>query len=105
MKIAEENVNSKMSYFNTLNTLLNDIGYFDFYKDTEQDKMSNIRVILQQISQEFTDETSTKAKASEFFRAIALISSSDANDEMNKVSLLTAHASKGTEYEVVFCVD
>ncbi len=82
-----------------LTDYLHDIGFMDYYSLIE-DKHENIIGLLEQLPQMFD----TADSMADLFNWITLQSSSDKSTRKNTVTLITAHASKGLEYKVVFLV-
>lgn len=96
-----------------LKQFLEAIGYFDYIKAFE-DKYENILNLLDQLTNNFElknlanlkdNETilmHLRTKLDEFLKNAALQSRSDIKSQKNYLTLITAHAAKGTEYSAVF---
>lgn len=76
-------------------------GYLEWLNDGTEENLSRIENIkeLRSVASTFTD-------LEEFLENVALIESTDkpSNNEVNAVTLMTIHASKGLEFPVVFIV-
>lgn len=100
--INNKNLDSNLS--NELIKYFENIGLFDSYSD-EEDRGENIYSVIDQIKQTFKTLVGTfEEKAVTFFNSVALFSSTDVVGNEDHVNMLTCHASKGTEYKVVFFV-
>ena len=97
-KIAEQNS------FDAINIILEDVGYLEYiksYSETEtefENRRDNI--------EEFLFYAKKKPSLLEFLEEVSLIKEDrkDTDEEDKGVSLLTAHSSKGLEFETVFIV-
>ncbi len=100
--INNKNLNTNLS--DELIKYFENIGLFDAYSD-EEDRGENIYSVIDQIKQTFKTLVGTfEEKAVTFFNSVALFSSTDVVGNEDHVNMLTCHASKGTEYRVVFFV-
>ncbi len=84
---------------------LDNVGFVAFY--SKNDKEKNIVGLIEQIKQKIKNSKSNHIKRNElldFFNYLILLSSSDKEEILDHVTLLTAHAAKGTEYPYVFFV-
>ncbi len=88
----------------TLEEYLEDIGYFHKLFE-EQNRVENIKETLKLIRNSLDKEDQSKTIAQriiEFHNKSMLASSSDKTVEDGEVNIITAHASKGTEFPWVF---
>ena len=78
---------------------LQKIDYISYYASNE-DRMGNINSAIDQIRYRFKNRP-VRENITEFFNNVALMSSADEKTEKNRLTLMTAHASKGTEFDAV----
>lgn len=87
-----------MPHVEVIEILLNESGYKEMWKlqDSEdaKDRLDNIKELLQGIS-EFSD-------LNEYLEHISLINDADSIADDNKVNIMTMHAAKGLEFDIVF---
>lgn len=83
----------------TLKDYLKDIGFIDYYFPNE-DKYENIMGLFDQLKIMIEKSESIN----ELFNWMTLQSSGDLSSKQNNVTLITAHASKGLEFNSVFLV-
>lgn len=86
--------------------IINETGYLDFLKASEDDfeeRIENIKELGSFISK-FEEEKNSEATLELFLEEIALISESSVSEDEEKgyVTLMTVHASKGLEFPIVF---
>ena len=86
-----------------LEKFLKEINFLGYYEKIE-DRLKNIEGLLEQLKHKFSKKKNFKESISIFFQNIALVSSSDSSTRKNSITLITGHASKGTEFNTVFCV-
>lgn len=89
----------KDNIFELINTILNDTQFFE---NLEEEKRENIYEFMN-IVKEFIDKTGS-TKLEDFLSYISLISDVDTMDSSDKVTLMTVHAAKGLEFNIVFVV-
>ena len=74
--------------------------YSNFDLKSAENKIENVK--------QFIDSAGNAAKnydsVENYLQALSLMTSSDKESKKGKVSLMTMHASKGLEFEIVFCV-
>ncbi len=96
--------NSKEDISNLLEQYLTDIGYFNRLFE-EENRVANIKETLKIIRNQLnkTDESKTISQAIvDFYNSSVLSSAADKSPEDGEVNIITAHASKGTEFPWVF---
>ncbi len=86
-------------------TLIEDTGFIKHYKeqnsDDDRDRVENIQELLKAID-EFTKSHSENSLR-QFLEEVTLLTDIDTwEDKVNRITLMTAHASKGLEFPVVF---
>lgn len=89
-----------------IENIINDISYrnmlLEEYPDspkTVEYKMTGIRILSERINRYL--ERNPDATLSDYINVTALVNEDDEDDE-NKVSLMTMHASKGLEFDIVY---
>lgn len=89
-----------------IENIINDISYrnmlFEEYPDspkTVEYKMTGIRILSDRINRYL--ERNPDATLSDYINVTALVNEDDEDDD-NKVSLMTMHASKGLEFDIVY---
>lgn len=97
------NLKTGANFSNLFRKFVDEVGILDFYKDN-LNKTENIEGFFEQLRDNFVLSTDLRADIIEFLNQTTLLSGSDNESLDNHVSLITAHASKGTEYKVVFLV-
>ncbi|BDV03336.1 MAG: DNA helicase [Candidatus Hepatoplasma scabrum] len=83
---------------------LNNIGFFEFYKNFAEEKIKNIEALLELIEQQFKSKLTLIDDLFEFLKSCALFSASDTKTVVNNLTLITVHAAKGLEFDAVFFV-
>ena len=89
-----------LGIYDLMNTLITRIDYIDYLQDgtiSAEDRIENVQELLgvAKVYKDISLET--------FLTEVALVSDLDAHDGMkDSVSLMTLHAAKGLEFEVVF---
>lgn len=85
-----------------LAALLQRSGYEEMLRDAaDTDRLDNLAELMQSV-QDFETECGGNCTIDDYLEHIALYTSGDDADEHGKVKLMTAHASKGLEFPVVF---
>ena len=99
-----EDINKAHDVSNTIEIYIRDIGYMDRIFD-EENRIENIREAIKIISSAIINrhkEKTVSEAISEFVNNVSLESASDKSIEEGVVSIVTSHASKGTEFPIVF---
>ncbi|AHK22178.1 ATP-dependent DNA helicase pcrA [Candidatus Hepatoplasma crinochetorum Av] len=105
-KILEEipKIESFKYFPNLIEKYLNNIGFFNFYKNFSEEKVKNIQSLIELIAEQFKRKDSLIDDLYDFLKNCALFSSTDTKSLVNNLTLITVHASKGLEFEAVFFV-
>ncbi|NOQ50255.1 MAG: AAA family ATPase [Mycoplasmataceae bacterium] len=94
---------SVQNLYDIFRNLLIEMGVFSYFEQFE-DRLENISGFVDQLRTTFNYKKSLKPQLREFFSNISLVSSGDIKSQKNHLTLITGHASKGTEFPVVFVV-
>ncbi len=81
---------------------LQTIGLFTFYQE-EEGRIENIKEFVNQITKEL-NLNALSSSLIEYLQKTSLLSASDETVKDDLITLITAHSSKGTEFDVVFVV-
>jgi DNA helicase-2/ATP-dependent DNA helicase PcrA len=89
---------AQMPHWEVVNLLLNETGYIDMWRNEGtnegRERLDNIKELINAL-QEFTD-------LNEYIEHISLVTDMDKEDNENVVNIMTMHAAKGLEFNVVF---
>jgi DNA helicase-2/ATP-dependent DNA helicase PcrA len=89
---------AQMPHWEVVNLLLHETGYIDMWKNEGtnegRERLDNIKELINAL-QEFTD-------LNEYIEHISLVTDMDKEDNENVVNIMTMHAAKGLEFNVVF---
>lgn len=99
-----ENIQLGNDTYNVIEQYINDIGYFDRVYD-EENRIENIKEAIKIISSSINNRAKDKTISetiNSFINNVSLESASDKSVEDGYVNIVTSHASKGTEFPVVF---
>ncbi len=97
-------INEANDVSNTIEDYIRNIGYMNRIYD-EENRVENIREAIKIISTTIINrpkDKSVKEAITDFVNNVSLESASDKSVEEGVVSIVTSHASKGTEFPVVF---
>lgn len=97
------NLESGIKFNEIFKEYLKNIGFLKFY-EKDLNKTDNISNFFEELLKNFSKSLNIKEDLIEFLNQITLLTSNDNEDISNHVTLITAHAAKGTEYKVVFLV-
>ncbi len=82
---------------------LEEIGFIELYR--KEEKVENVIGFLEQVKFRINgEEEITKRELLDYFNYLVLLSSGDKEGINHHITLITAHASKGTEFPYVFFV-
>lgn len=100
--ILSELKSQELSVFDLMDAIIKRVGYIDYLQDgtiSAEDRIENVQELLgvAKVYKDMDLET--------FLTEVALVSDIDSHDGMkDSVSLMTLHAAKGLEFEIVFMV-
>ena len=85
-----------------LSAILNQSGYETMLRtEGSQERLDNLAELKQSI-REYEDTCGEEATTLHYLAHVALFTNSDADDDSDKVRLMTVHAAKGLEFPYVF---
>lgn len=90
-------------YGNIIEKMLNDLGYFKYLSDDEdngEERVENVKELIGTIKAFFI--SNTNSEFSDFILNASLQASSDEVENGDYVSLMTVHTAKGLEFDTVF---
>ncbi len=100
----EKQIGNGEKIFIKFKKYLENVGFTKFYDDKEEGRLENIESLIEQIRTLFQNKGENKEDIIDFYNNSMLQSASDISSIENHVTLITAHASKGLEFDVVFFV-
>ena len=103
LEFIQDKIESK-SFIKHFDNFLENIGYYEMYK-LETNRIEQVKELLELFEDHLEQEENIVDAISELRQNISLQSSQDVNVEEDEVTLMTAHSSKGTEFEVIFVVN
>ena len=103
LDFIQSKIDSK-HFIKHFDNFLESIGYYDMYK-LETNRIEQVKELLELFEEHLKEEDNITDAIAEMRQNIALQSSQDVNVAEDEVTLMTAHSSKGTEFEVVFVVN
>ncbi len=102
VKIMDELKNEKEDITKIVNLILEKTNYIDMLKDNNEfDRIENINELKFALSNFIKTNNAT---IEEFLEELSLYSNTDENKEINHISLMTVHNSKGLEFKNVFLI-
>ncbi len=98
---AWQKAKESLSSMELMDKVLEDTGYIEWLNDGTEESMQRVENI-----QELKSVASKFVSLEDFLENVALIESSDkpSSENLNAVTLMTIHASKGLEFPVIFLV-
>ena len=88
----------------SMNAIFEDSGYLDYLRETDRNKNENREDNVLELLNGFSNYCRRKANPSidQYLQEVMLMSTTDNESQDNAVNLMTAHASKGLEFDIVF---
>lgn len=99
-----ERINSGENIIEALKLYLKEIQYIEHWAKQDDEKVENIKTLLDVLERTLNKSTSKEELTEliiETYNNLLIANTNDEGDDENKVNIITAHSSKGTEFDVV----